>query len=645
MMATTYSQHPNQLQQHPGVQQGPQQHIQGHPGQPAHAAMQHLHPQQAQAQAAQAAAFQQQQQQLVLAGMHPQMAHLQQQLVRRQQQQQQQAHLMNGMGAPGNMVFQNPNNGNPQIRTGMPNGMYQGGPGGIPGANMGGYGAGNPHMRGNVNLPPHVQQQLHAHQQQQQQQMAAAAQHMALANQANAAAANAQTPMAMPPQPPMPMQAAQQAAALAAAQARQAPKTLLGHSVLGLYRFSGHLSAFNASRDPNDINYWRKFVQEFYSQSGVMRQLLWHNNTRETKQFEVTTQVLARYYFTLFESGVQNIQIVLENVREKELANQCHIVECPKTSFIYWFENGFHLVARGALRATFNSSSKMEELDFQVDEHSEYVPRNFGENSPNIIKSSPGSKSLGKRPSQQGHASENIVNHYGVPDAVFRCLEISETISQMRDLFSFSQSNPTLAPRQALQTFVSQQQQHAQQQQQQHAQHLANQHAQQQHQQQQAHAAVMAATQGLQAPQGHPGGPGMPQHPGHQGMPGGVPVGMNSPSADGMRMGVPPSPHMGGGGGPGTTPSPAHNHIQAPGLVQQHSQQAHPTSNPSSQTSTTVVSANTSPNTNKRRRASTTSNVKNEGDDENGVNGAQNNKIKQSPRVGGNKRVKGNNAT
>ena len=218
----------------------------------------------------------------------------------------------------------------------------------------------------------------------------------------------------------------------------------------------------------------------------------------------------------------------------------------------------------------------------------------------------------------------------------------------MRDLFNFSQSNPTLAPRQALQTFVSQQQQQQQQQQQHVAQHLANQHAQQQ---QQAHAAVMAATaQGLQAPQGHPGshagGPGMLQHPGqHQGMPGGVSVGMNSPSADGMRMGVPPSPHMGGGGGPGTTPSPAQNHIQAPGLVQQHSQQAHPTSNPSSQTSTTVVSANTSPNTNKRRRASTASNVKNEGDDENGVNGAQNNKIKQSPRVGGGKRVKGNNAT
>jgi hypothetical protein len=45
MMAATYSQHPNQMQQHP-VQQGPQQHVQGHPGQPNAVTMQHIHPQQ-----------------------------------------------------------------------------------------------------------------------------------------------------------------------------------------------------------------------------------------------------------------------------------------------------------------------------------------------------------------------------------------------------------------------------------------------------------------------------------------------------------------------------------------------------------------------------------------------------------------------
>lgn len=43
-MMAAYSQHPNQLQAHQVPQQGPQQHIQGHPGQPNMAGMQQMHP-------------------------------------------------------------------------------------------------------------------------------------------------------------------------------------------------------------------------------------------------------------------------------------------------------------------------------------------------------------------------------------------------------------------------------------------------------------------------------------------------------------------------------------------------------------------------------------------------------------------------
>lgn len=186
-----------------------------------------------------------------------------------------------------------------------------------------------------------------------------------------------------------------------------------------------------------------------------MRQALWNSSTRETKQFEITTQVLARYYFTLFESGIRNVQIMLEGTRETVLPNQGHIVDSPKTSFIYWFENGCHvsrlkscfvcsqtlimvsylqLVATGALKATFNPNSQMEALDFQTCEHADYVPRSIvnqliSANEDAQIKSSPGSKSLGKRPSPQRHVDipDNPVSPYGVPITVFRCLEVSST--------------------------------------------------------------------------------------------------------------------------------------------------------------------------------------------------------------------------
>ncbi len=75
--------------------------------------------------------------------------------------------------------------------------------------------------------------------------------------------------------------------------------------------------------------------------------------------------------------------------------------------------------------------------------------------------------------------------------------------------------------------------------------------------------------------------------------------------------------------------SPAQGHMQAPGMALQQSQQG---------TSSSGPSANTSPNTNKRRRPS----VKTEGDEAPGqANGVQP-KVKPSPRIG--KRQKGNPA-
>lgn len=73
-----------------------------------------------------------------------------------------------------------------------------------------------------------------------------------------------------------------------------------------------------------------------------MRQQLRNTEKNELKQFEITTALLARYYFTLFESGVQTIQMTLEHPREKPMVNGM-MVECPRATFIYWFEGGCHV--------------------------------------------------------------------------------------------------------------------------------------------------------------------------------------------------------------------------------------------------------------------------------------------------------------
>lgn len=197
-------------------------------------------------------------------------------------------------------------------------------------------------------------------------------------------------------------------------------------------------------------------------------------------------------------------------------------------------------------------------------------------------------------------------------------------MSCLGDLMLFSRQHPQLTPRQALNALVNQIQ--AQQQMQQ--QHMVH---------QVAAAAAVANAQGMQNnQQGHSGGPnvgaGGPQmhNSPHMGM---IPGMVGSPAVGEGRL-VPPSPHI------GQTPSPA-NQLQAPGQQPQQ----HPISNSSSQNSTTVGSANTSPNqSNKRRRPSTSQNVKTENEEGNETknNGPTNMVVKPSPRIN-NKRIKTTN--
>lgn len=90
--------------------------------------------------------------------------------------------------------------------------------------------------------------------------------------------------------------------------------------------------------ESQDLQYWQAFVERFYSPGGVLRQGV-YNPQAGSKQFEISTPALARYYWTQFNSGIKHIQMIVEGARERDLPNGGHIVESPRTSFIYWFTN------------------------------------------------------------------------------------------------------------------------------------------------------------------------------------------------------------------------------------------------------------------------------------------------------------------
>jgi hypothetical protein len=347
-----------------------------------------------------------------------------------------------------------------------------------------------------------AQMQAAQQHQQQQQQAAAATQQSQPPGQIQPQAPQAQQPQ---PQPQTPQQqpAQQQQQVAASAMMQQRPRDQIrGHCILKLVQFGDHLSQFVVSSKPiefymsrgaqildaqatkqrEDLAYWIDFVETFFSPRGVLRHSVWDIDENSSKQYEVTFPALARYFFTHFESGIINMQMIAEKAKDKELPNNCHYIESQKSSFIYWFDNGsqvccpsWHrkdrlsfngqcsiahshmyrahksqLVANGTLRAQFDSNQKIELLEFVTSNHEEYVRRRGvleaarplhewqkewqkanppldGKQSPEMSKKKPRPmKSPPTAPPDIDLPDTKVKGGMGITPAVFRFLEVNQ---------------------------------------------------------------------------------------------------------------------------------------------------------------------------------------------------------------------------
>lgn len=131
-------------------------------------------------------------------------------------------------------------------------------------------------------------------------------------------------------------------------------------SLMKLVQFGDHLSNFGVSSKPlssymangaqrsaaqgskqkDDLTYWLNFVDRFFSPKGVLRHSVFILDENNNKQYEITYPALPRYFHTHFESGIKNIQMIMERGSERELPNNGHYIESQKSSFVYWFDNG-----------------------------------------------------------------------------------------------------------------------------------------------------------------------------------------------------------------------------------------------------------------------------------------------------------------
>nr|CDI56753.1 conserved hypothetical protein [Melanopsichium pennsylvanicum 4] len=322
-----------------------------------------------------------------------------------------------------------------------------------------------------------------------------------------------------------------------------------GSGVLRLLQYSEGLGS---GSNRGDIDYWRSFVNEFFTPTGVFRIILWNATSREQKGFEVPTCVLPRYLLTNYVSGLRSSQIQLENPREYHTgwppvnplpppppshkyvnsfpsANATHQVDASRATFVSSFDSGWQVQMTGLLRASLvpwavaqpgepgkmDVQLRLESLDFTVHAHTGYIPRiaiqkskvehplpnslitnirstsdtnpnqngnkkgqargvsarkdegndaKRDENGDTVVKTEDSSSSRDDDLKSQSGYTVSVektflpdypVNEYGISLRAMRCLEITESVCQLRDLIDLS-TRDKLGPIDSLRKFATQ---------------------------------------------------------------------------------------------------------------------------------------------------------------------------------------------
>ena len=214
-------------------------------------------------------------------------------------------------------------------------------------------------------------------------------------------------------------QAQVQANAQAAVQARslaimkQAQAQSGGQGTLRLLNFVDQIGRYNTNRsEKNHVSIWQTFVDKFFDEKGSFIHVVFSNVTERTKQFEIVYAALPRYFYTLFNTDVTNLQITLDGATEKASPPELKVT-CDRAKFIYTYRNGCQVVYNGKLTAFWSGSDKMEWLQFEGQGYNQFLSRAvleplFHQPSPNQMNpsQSPRMNKAQKQKQQQRAAME-----------------------------------------------------------------------------------------------------------------------------------------------------------------------------------------------------------------------------------------------
>ncbi|KAK6922822.1 LIM-domain binding protein/SEUSS [Dillenia turbinata] len=229
----------------------------------------------------------------------------------------------------------------------------------------------------------------------------------------------------------------------------------------------------------NNIEFWRKFVAEFFAQNakkrwcvslygssrqtnGVFPQDVWHCeicNCKPGRGFETTAEVLPRLCKIKYDSGTLEELLYVDMPLEYQNASGQIVLDYAKAVQESIFDQ-LRVVREGQLRIVFSSDLKICSWEFCARRHDELIPRRLIIPQVNQLaaaaqKYQASAQNMSSNvPEQELETNCNLfvssarqlakalevplVNDLGYTKRYVRCLQISEVVNSMKDLIDYS---------------------------------------------------------------------------------------------------------------------------------------------------------------------------------------------------------------
>lgn len=227
-------------------------------------------------------------------------------------------------------------------------------------------------------------------------------------------------------------------------------KQAMGQGTLKLLNFTDQIGKFDVAPDENrknnNVERWQAFVDKFFTETGSFVHVICSSSAERSKQFEIVYAALPRYFYTLFNTDVTNLQITLDGANERVGPNEVKVT-CDRAKLIYTYRNSCQVIYHGKLTAFWSGSDKMEWLMFDGTGHEQYIPLNalrqmFVQPSPNQMNPNQSPRMKNKKQAMQRAAQEpgepylplnKLISagatDYGLPHGLQNYLEVRDRIT------------------------------------------------------------------------------------------------------------------------------------------------------------------------------------------------------------------------